>query len=69
MSKNKSDTEFVYFCVLNEKHKLIYCMKKELLLACSLCWGMLLNAERMEKSIPFIMQDLIRSRYRIKSIP
>ena len=23
-------------------------MKKELLLACSLCWGMLLNAERME---------------------
>ena len=41
-------------------------MKKELLLACSLCWGMLLNAERME---PFIMQDLIRSRHRMRSIP
>ena len=37
-----------YLLLMNEKHKLIYCMKKELLLACSLCWGMLLNAERME---------------------
>lgn len=44
-------------------------MKKELLLACSLCWGMLLNAERMEiNTFHYAGPYLVKVPYQVDTV-